>query len=126
MMRNDVNVILDDILSRWHHHCKHFSPVPVSGADPMFRNARISRYWDTTEQIADATVDAAQMKAVDFHVSEMQDPHRAAIHVLARNCYTGRSVWISPRLPADREEREVVVMEARIILTRRLMTAGVM
>lgn len=125
-MHNDSNVILDDILSRWHHHCKHFSPVPVSGADPMFRNAVSPKGWDSTADIADDTVNSAQMKAVDFHVSEMQDPHRAAIHVLARNCYTGRSVWISPRLPVDREERAVVVMEARIILTRRLMAAGMM
>lgn len=125
MMRNDVNVILDDILSRWHHHCKHFSPVAVCGADPMFRNAVSPKGWDTTADIADDTVNSAQMKAVDFHVSEMQDPHRAAIHVLARNCYTGHSVWMSPRLPSDKEERAVVVMEARNMLTRRLMTAGV-
>jgi hypothetical protein len=126
MMRNDSNVILDDILSRWHFHCKHYSPVPVNGADPMFRNAVSPKGWDSTADIADDTVNTAQMKAVDFHVGEMQDPYRAAIHVLARNCYTGRSVWISPRLPADREERAVVVMQARIILTRRLMAAGMM
>ena len=125
MMHNDSQAILDDLLSRWHHHCKHFSPVPVGGADPMFRNAVSPKGWDSTADIADDTVNHAQMKALDFHVSEMQDPHRAAIHVLARNCYTGRSVWLSPRLPADREERAVIVMEARNILTRRLMAAGV-
>ena len=126
MMHNDSRAILDDLLARWHHHCKHFSPVPVNGADPMFRDSRTPNHWDTAGEITDAAVNTAQMKALDFHVSEMQDPHRAAIHVLARNCYTGRSVWISPRLPADREERAVVVMEARNILTRRLMTAGMM
>lgn len=124
-MRNDSNVILDDILSRWHFHCKHFNPVPVCGADPMFRNAVSPKGWDTTADIADDTVNCAQMKAVDFHVGEMQDPHRAAIHILARNCYTGRSVWISPRLPANSEERAVIVLEARNQLTRRLIAAGV-
>lgn len=126
MMRNDLNVILDDVLSRWHFHCKHYSPVPVAGADPMFRNAISSKGWDSTSDIADDTVNAAQMKAVDFHVSEMKDPHRAAIHVLARNCYTGRSVWISPRLPANQEERALIVLEARNILTHRLIAGGVM
>jgi hypothetical protein len=126
MMRNDVNVILDDILSRWHFHCKHYSPVPIAGADPMFRNAVSPKGWDSTADIADDTVNTAQMKAVDFQVGEMKDPHRAAIHVLARNCYTGHAVWISPRLPADKETRVVIVLEARNMLTRKLMAAGVM
>jgi len=126
MMRNDSNVILDDILSRWHHHCKHYSPVPIAGADPMFRNAVSPKGWDSTADIADDTVNAAQMKAVDFHVSEMRDPHKAAIYILARNCYTGREVWFSPRLPADKEERRVIVLEARNELCRRLMAAGML
>lgn len=125
-MHNDSKAILDDILSRWHHHCKHFSPVPVSGADPMFRMAKSSRHWKTEEQVRESEIDANIMKAVDFHVGEMQDPHRAAIHITARNCYTGHSVWISPRLPANQEERAVIVLEARNMLTRKLMAAGVM
>ncbi len=125
-MRNDVNLILDDILSRWHFHCKHYSPVPVSGADPMFRGFSSPRHWETFADIADDAVNSAQMKAVDFHVGEMKDPHRAAIHVLARNCYTGHAVWISPRLPADKETRLVIVLEARNMLSRKLMAAGVM
>lgn len=125
-MRDDSRAILDDLLARWHHYCKYFSPVPVSGADPMFRNAVSSKGWDNTSDIAEDAVNGAQMKAIDFHVSEMADPHRAAIHVLARNCYTGRSVWISPRLPADALERGVIVLEARNQLTRRLMAAGVL
>lgn len=125
-MRNDVNVILDDILSRWHFHCKHYSPVPVAGADPMFRNAVSPKGWDSTADIADDTVNAAQMKAVDFHVGEMKDPHRTAIHVLARNCYSGCAVWSSPRLPLNGDEVAVIVLEARNMLTRKLMAAGVM
>lgn len=124
-MRNDSHEILSDLLARWHHYCKHYSAVPVAGADPMFRMARSSRHWQTEEQVRDAEINNSIMKAIDFHVSEMKDPHRAAIHILARNCYTGRSVWISPRLPVDLEERQVVIAEARNMLTRRLMAAGV-
>lgn len=125
-MHNDSNAILDDLLARWHHHCKNYSPVPVAGCDPMFRNAVSPKGWDSTADIADDTVNSAQMKAVDFHVGEMKEPYRAAIYITARNCYTGHNVWLSPRLPADREEREIVILEARNIITRKLMAAGAM
>jgi hypothetical protein len=92
----------------------------------MFRSAKSSRHWDTFADIADDAVNTAQMKAVDFHVGEMKDPYRAAIYITARNCYTGHNVWLSPRLPADREEREIVILEARNIITRKLMAAGAM
>ncbi len=132
-MRNDVNVILDDILSRWHFHCKHYSPVPIAGADPMFRGAKSSRHWDSFADIADDAVNTTQMRAMDFIVTGdhrgqggMAEPHRSAVYVLARNCYTGNNVWLSPRLPANREERELIVLEARNMLSRKLMAAGVM
>ncbi|RYF24997.1 MAG: hypothetical protein EOO23_09210 [Comamonadaceae bacterium] len=92
----------------------------------MFRNALRARGEESVAAISEDQLFSAAMKALDFHVGEMADPHRAAIYVLARNCYTGRSVWISPRLPTDREEREVVIQEARNRLTRSLMAAGVM
>lgn len=91
----------------------------------MFREARSSKQWDSMDDVIDEEITSKIMRAVDFQVSEMQDPHRSAIYVLARNCYTGRSVWISPRLPANVEERAVIVLEARNMLTRRLMSAGV-
>ncbi|APW37643.1 hypothetical protein RD110_10940 [Rhodoferax koreense] len=92
----------------------------------MFRNAKSSKQWDTTEDIVDAEINSKIMKAVDFQVSEMQDPYKAGIYVLARNCYTGRSVWMSPRLPQDPAERGVVLAEARTQLIKRLVSAGVM
>lgn len=125
-MNNDSKHILDDILSRWHHHCKHFTIVRQAGADPMFKMARSSRHWSTEEEVREAEIDGYLMKAVDFNVGEMENPHRAAIYMEARNCYTGRSVWLSPLLPRNKEERAIVIMEARNMLTRRLMAAGVM
>lgn len=124
-MQNDCAAILDDLLSRWHSYCKHYSAVPVSGSDPMFRQAVSPKGWDSTSDIAEDTVNAAQMKAIDFHVDQMKDPHKAAIYVYARNCYTGRNVWLSPRLPQDLIERTAIVQEAKTTLTRRLMAAGV-
>lgn len=127
-MNRDISQreILDDILSRWHGWAKHYVPVPTCGADPMFRNAKSSKQWDTTEDIVDAEISNKIMKAVDFQVTEMANPYQAAIYVLARNCYTGRSVWMSPRLPQDPAARGVVIAEARAQLTKRLVSAGVM
>ena len=126
MKADDPKLILDDLLSRWHFHCKHYNPLPSTGADPMFRNAVSAKGWDTTADIADDTLNATQMQAIDFHVSELKDPYRAAIHILARNCYTGRSVWHSPRLPQDLAQRVIIVADARAMLQTRLIRAGVM
>lgn len=124
-MKNDQDAILDDWLARWHHWAKGFRLNPNFGSDPMFRNARSPRGWDSVEDILDGELMDSTMKAIDFHVSEMHDPYRAAIYINARNCYTGRSVWLSPRLPQDKEARDVVILEARVQLLGRLVRAGV-
>ena len=127
MVRNDSAHILDDILSRWHSWAKGYSPIPTCGADPMFRNAKSSgRHWDSTSEVIEDEIQGKILQAVDFQVSEMQDPHRTAIHFLARNLATGRSVWLSKRLPEDKMEVAIIVAEARSQLTKRLILAGVM
>lgn len=126
MMRDDSKEIFDDILSRWHQWAKGFSAIPTCSADPMFRDAKANKCWDSADEIMEAEINSKIMKAVDFQVSEMKDPHRTAIYFNARNCATGRSVWLSPRLPVDPLERGVIVLEARNELMRRLMAAGVL
>jgi len=126
MMHNDSAEILSDILSRWHSWAKAYKANQQTPRDPVFRDCTTGRGWDTTDEILEDEVHAKQMEAVDFQVGEMHDPHRAAIYVLARNLSTGRSVWLSPRLPTDPLERATIVAEARAILTKRLLSAGVM
>jgi hypothetical protein len=134
MVQNDSAVILDDLLSRWHHWMKE---KPINGVDrlddPAFRDAVNRSGWDSSGDIIDSELMSHTMRAIDFQVSGdgrgqggMPEPHRAAIYCIARNCYTGRKVWMSPRLPQDPEERGVVLMEARNMLTRKLIAAGVM
>lgn len=132
MQLTDADRLLDDILSRYHAWARAFSPLPVAGANPMFRRAKSARGWDSTSDIVDEEITGQIMEAVDFHISELPDdvaggrPYRSAIYCLARNCYSGRSEWMSPRLPRDPLERGVVVREARNLLSRRLIAAGVM
>lgn len=126
MMQDDSKAILDDILSRWHSWAKGYSPVPVCGADPMFRNNKSPNQWDTVDEVIDEQITSKIMQAVDFHATQLAEPYRTAIYILARNCYTGRSVWLSPRLPADALERGKIVASARAQMIKRLTTAGVM
>lgn len=134
MLMTDTDQILDDILSRWHHWMKG---KPVNGVDrlddPAFRDSASRSGWDSAGDVIDRDLEAHIMSAVDFHVSGdskgqggMEDPYRSAIYQLARNCYTGRKVWLSPRLPQCPQERGVVILEARNMLTKRLIAAGVM
>ena len=125
MMRDDSKSVLDDILSRWHRWAKGFSAIPVAGADPMFHKVCSSRQWDSADDVLDAAIESKIMDSVEFQVSEMADPYRTAIHVNARNCYSGVSVWSSPRLPKDPIECGAIVMDARHMLTIRLFKAGV-
>jgi hypothetical protein len=116
----------DDILARWHVWAKGYSVVPIAGADPMFRNAKAGRCWDSADDILEAEINSKIMKDVDFQLSEMTEPHRSAIYETARNIATGKTVWRSPRLPASVEERSIVLLEARNQLMRKLMSAGVL
>lgn len=124
-MKDDTDAILDDLLSRWHGYCRGFQ-IGAHTACPMFRGALRGKGEQTLEAIAEDSHWSGVFKAMDFHVGDMEDPYRAAIYIAARNCYTGRSVWMSPRLPKDAMERAAIVSVARSQLISRLMQAGVM
>ena len=126
MMQNEIDQILDDLLSRWHSWARGFQVSPETGADPMFRNAKSGRGWDTIDEIVESELTSDTMKAIDFEVSELADPYRSAIHVNARNLASRHAVWSNPRLPSDPAERALVIVEARILLTKRLLRCGIM
>jgi hypothetical protein len=86
----------------------------------------ISRQYDDTNGQLDADLDKSEMHAVEFAVTQMVDPYKAAIYAQARALVVGVSVFSSPRLPLDRAERDAVVAEARRMLVVRLRAAGVM
>jgi hypothetical protein len=126
MMRDETDAILDDLLSRWHSWCKGASYINPISADPMFRNAKSGRAWETQYEIAENQLNADTMEAIDFEVGEIAEPHRSAIYANARNLASRHAVWTSPRLPTDPKARALVVLEARILITKRLLRAGIM
>jgi hypothetical protein len=126
MLMTEANQILDDLLARYHAWAKSYKANQQAPRDPIFRDAKSGRGWDSIDDIIEDELMGSTMESIDFHISEMQDPHRTAIYFLARNLYTGRSVWLSKRLPEDAMERGIIIAEARNQLTKRLMSAGVM
>lgn len=125
-MRGDTKSILDDVLAKWHSWARGFKALATRGVDPLFRDAKTGRGWDTVDEILETEINSKIMKAVDFEVGEMAEPYRSAIYENARNCATGYAVWRSPRLPADATERTLIVLEARQQILQRLMSAGVL
>jgi hypothetical protein len=126
MMRDDTNQILDDLLAKWHEWAKEFAICPQASADPMFRNAKSGRAYETQYEINEQQIAASTMEGVDFEVGEMQEPHRSAIYAHARNLASRHTVWSSPRLPTDAVARALLVTEARSMLMKRLFRAGIM
>ena len=125
-MRNDIDNILDSLLADWHCWASNFRHVAQSGSCAMFTDVKSSRQWQDADEVLDSAKHNSTMKAIDFHVNELEPSHRTALQIKARNLVTGVSVWTSARLPADPQARAVILMTAKNLLMARLSAAGVM
>jgi hypothetical protein len=92
----------------------------------MFNQVVSSKQWDSENEVNDDRLHSAQMKTVEFCVNELQPLHRTAIGLNARNLCTGRQVWSSARLPTDVAQRAVILADARNLLIKRLIVAGIL
>lgn len=124
MKRDSLDLQRDDLLDLlriWHRHEARW--VPVNGYPqecPSTRGWRASRQYDS-ENGADETDAIAKLaKHVQSVVDSMREPHRTAIHVLARHHATGHTVWGSARLPQDRDECASVMAAAMEIFAARV------
>jgi hypothetical protein len=128
--RMNTEAELEEILAKWHQWQQGYRLVKAFNDRALvvgeYEASRDSKRKHLDLERADEELDDYRMRQVDFEVSEMEHPHKAAIYELARCLTTGVYVWISPRLPSDKEVREVIVRNARRILTARLQSAGVM
>ena len=126
MMRNDIDNILDSLLTDWHCWASNFQHVSQSGSCAMFTDVKSSRQWQDEDEVLDNAKHNLTMKALDFHINELEPSHRTAIQIKARNLYTGINVWTSARLPADPLARAAILGAATSALLTRLSAAGVM
>jgi len=125
-MTEQIRYMLDDLLAQWHQWAKGFSIVGQHGTAPMFNGLVSSKQWDSEDDVIDGALHHSQMESVDFHINELIPLHRTAIGINARNLVTGYSVWTSARLPADIEQRAVILRDARNILQNKLTSAGIL
>jgi len=124
-MQNEIDSILNDLLVRWHIWACGYQHVGGINSSPMFRDAKTSKGWDSTNDIVDSEIDGGRMEAINFHAMELDPVYRTALQLQARNLHTGCSVWSSPRLPQDPEERTVLLIEGRNMLLKKLLASGV-
>lgn len=118
---------LDELLSSWHEWQMRFKPVRTwKGSALVCGNYRSGRWNDDDNGELDAELERLTVEAVDFAVSKLEPLASAAIHQEARNLAAGLQVFVSPRLPADRDERRRVINRARLQVAKLLMRAGVM
>lgn len=121
----EINERLNDLLRQWHGHCLGYSHGKgYPSGDAVCRNAKSSSVWDNWNGAQDKAVDQKIMEAFDAAMWNVPQPYLTALQFQARNLWTGKQVWTSPRLPTDPVERGVLLMEARNRLMRVLTKGG--
>lgn len=106
----------NDWLYRWHKWAKHDEQaIGYSCTAPGFDQYRSAYHWRDNGD-AEISVDNAEIESFDSIMQQIKQPHATALMILARNLYTGKNVWSSPRLPKDRHELDSLITCARIEL----------
>jgi len=120
---------LDDLLILWHQHRAGYSfAMGFSGKDSTCRDYRAPTHWDWQNGATQARAEALEVAALDAAIERVPNSPRrwnTALAFEARNLCSGAAVWTSPVLPRDREELEVLILEARNKLLQELRRAGV-
>lgn len=129
VQRTDLDWTVDHLLADWHVWRSHYRITKGhSGTDATCRDYRPPGHWDWANGAADARADDLVMRAVDHSVGRVPNtpqPWNLALQFEARNLHSGAAVWSSPALPKSKEERAVLVLEARNLLVRELRKEGV-
>lgn len=110
-----LNDMLNEYLVTWHQW----------SAEDSIAEGYPSRSPSCALGPAGGDSDGVDMETVDAVIDAIPQPHRTALAFQARNLNSRAQVWSSPRLPANWEERQILLMEARNMFTRGLMEKGV-
>jgi hypothetical protein len=124
---DEVEEIVNDLLSRWHHWANQFSLVAgYNTCSSAMEQFRASRQYDSENGAIDQDIENRIMAAVDACIDRVHQPYRTALWINARNLSTGRSVWRSARLPVDDMQRALMVADARAKLVVVLDQRGLL
>lgn len=109
-----LNDLLNEYLVTWHQW----------SAEDSIAEGYPSRSPSCALGPAGCSDEAADMETVDAVIDAIPQPQRTALAFQARNLSSRAQVWSSPRLPANWEERQILLMEARNMFTRGLIAKG--
>lgn len=127
MVAVDQSNALDSLLCAWHQWgSKSIVGRGYNKRSLVCGDYLISRQYDWDSGVLDGDLDDKTMRTIDFQVSEMSDPFKAAIYCQAQALTVGAAVFTSPRLPTDPKLKQEVINRARLMLTARLISAGVL
>jgi hypothetical protein len=130
MMNNDIQNILSGMLADWHLWSRHTADRGgFPGKAAGFGQCRSSSQYDWANGVEDEMVDRRIMQGFDASIQRIPNQPRpwfTALQFEARNLAVRHQVWASPRLPSNREEREVLILEARVRLLKELARDGVL
>jgi hypothetical protein len=117
---------LDGVLREWYDHFRRYTYGGKqghrngTGATGDYIAPGHMDWWNGSEdERADEIRKQWIAEAVDAVPNEPEPWHTALIFH-ARNLWIGRVIWDSPRLPVDREERGILILEARNLLATEL------
>jgi hypothetical protein len=128
--QSSIDVRLNELLVMWHEFRQGYScGQGFAGRDATCRDFQTPTHWDWKNGALDGRVDAITAQGVSDAVDTIPNTPRrwnTALSFEARNLASRVAVWTSPVLPKDREELEILVLEARTMLTDKLRKAGIL
>jgi hypothetical protein len=128
MMNNDIQSVLSGMLADWHHYCdlkgRRVGGLPGKAAG--FGQSRSNSQFDWENGLESELVDKRIMQGFDAAINRIPQPWLTALQFEARNLAVRYQVWVSPRLPTNVEERELLILEARNRLLKELARDGVL
>ena len=129
IVKNDIDFLLDSLLSDWFAWRRSYKMTRgYAGQDATCRDYRSPGHWDWKNGAADARAEDLVVKAVDRAIDRVPNtPERwnTALQFVAMNLHSGAAVWSSPMLPQNKDERAVLILEARTKLLVELRKDGV-
>lgn len=127
MMTDDIQHILSGLLADWHNYCTHTQErAGPAGKSAVFGSVPSNSQYDWENGVESALVDKRIMQGFDAAIQRVQQPWLTALQFEARNLAVRYQVWVSPRLPTNRAEREALIAEARNMLLKELARDGVL
>jgi hypothetical protein len=131
MMKDETDpvreALLDELLVRWWQWKAPMQPARGHGSVALgFEAFRVTRQYDDENGALYEDEEAQVMKAFEREVNALESQHRTVVYVMARALTLGVAVFTSPRIPQERQARELAVKAARAALAARLTDAGLM